>query len=81
LAPPCSCPVGTGFGFLFARLLARDRVTPYLMIGKIFSPARYKAMERLLEETDYRYLSTQPGFGRQLETSFAIEESTFFAII
>ncbi len=24
-------------------------------------------MERLLEETDYRYLNTQPGLGRQLE--------------
>jgi len=60
--------LGTGFGFLFARLLARDRVTPLPDDWEdIFSPARYKAMERLLEEVDYRYLSTQPGFGRQLE--------------
>ena len=60
--------LGTGFGFLFARLLARDRATPLPDDWEdTFSPSRYKAMERLLEETDYRYLNNQPGFGPHLE--------------
>ena len=50
--------LGTGFGFLFARLLARDRVAPLPDDWEdIFSPSRYKAMERLLEETDYDYVA------------------------
>jgi len=32
----------------------------------IFSPSRYKPMERLLDPTDYRFLESQPAFNRKM---------------
>lgn len=32
----------------------------------IFSPARYKPMERLLDPTDYHFLESQPAFNRKM---------------
>jgi len=32
----------------------------------IFSPSRYKPMERLLDPTDYRFLESQPAYSRKM---------------
>jgi len=32
----------------------------------LFSPSRYKPMERLLDPTDYRFLESQPAFNRKM---------------
>lgn len=60
--------LGVGFGLLFARLLSRDRIPPLPDDWEeIFSPARYKAIERLLEETDYQYVTSKSGSNKKLE--------------
>jgi hypothetical protein len=60
--------LGVGFGLLFAKLLSSDRTLPLPDDWEeVFSPARYRAMERLLEDTDYQYLSTRPHQSRRLE--------------
>ncbi len=60
--------LGVGFGVLFAQLLSRDRTLPLPDDWEdIFSPARYKAMERLLEEADYHYLASRSGNNKKLE--------------
>src|SRR5580700_2238492 len=53
-----------GFAVLFQRLTSRDRASMPLPLDDwegLFSPSRYKAMERLLDETDGNFLRSQPG--------------------
>src|SRR5260370_39617350 len=60
--------LGVGFGMLFAQLLSRDRLLPLPDDWEeMFSPARYRAMERLLEEADYQYLASRSGNNKGLE--------------
>jgi len=60
--------LGVGFGVLFAQFLARDRVPPLPEDWEdVFSPARYRAMERLLEAADFQYLAAQSGNDKSLE--------------
>ncbi len=60
-----------GFGVLFARLTSRDRLTlPPEEWEGIFSPSRYKAMERLLDDTDRQFLSSHPKFNKDREKKF-----------
>jgi hypothetical protein len=60
--------LGVGFGFLFAQFLSRDRMpAPPEDWEDVFSPARYRAMERLLQETDYQYLASKSGNNHRLE--------------
>ena len=60
--------LGVGFGLLFAKLLSRDRSLPLPEDWEeFFSPARYKAMERLLDQTDYQYLASRSGDNKKLE--------------
>jgi len=57
-----------GFAFLFTQLLARDRGGPLPPDWEdVFSPARYKAMERLLEDTDYEYVGTGGNRNKRIE--------------
>lgn len=71
--------LGAGFGLLFARLLARDR-TPALPDDweEIFSPTRYKAMERLLNAADYDYVASQSGNNKTLEKQLRIKRIRIF---
>jgi hypothetical protein len=60
--------MGVGFGMLFAKLLSHERVLPATEDWEdVFSPGRYKAMERLLEETDYQYLAAKSGDNKKLQ--------------
>jgi len=61
-----------GFGVLFAKLLAaRDEIfSPEDVIKEPFSQERYRAMERLLNEADGKFLSSHPGCTRQIERKF-----------
>ncbi|SRR5579864_1008085 len=60
--------LGVAFGMLFAKLLSRERAVPATEDWEdVFSPGRYKAMERLLEETDYQYLSATSGDNKKLQ--------------
>jgi hypothetical protein len=60
--------LGMGFGMLFAKLLARERTSPLPDDWEdIFSAGRYRAMERLLQDADYKYLASKSGANKQLE--------------
>lgn len=53
-----------GFIVLLRRLTARDHASHPLPLEDwegIFSPSRYRAMERLLDDSDRDFLSAQPG--------------------
>ncbi len=63
--------LAAGFAVLFKRLTSQDRATMPLPLDDwegIFSPSRYKAMERLLDETDRDFLRSQPGANPGMET-------------
>lgn len=63
--------LAAGFGILFARLTSRDRLTvPHEEWEGIFSPSRYKVMERLLDETDQQFLWSHPKFSKDGEKKF-----------
>lgn len=65
--------LAAGFSFLFKRMTSRDHATLPLPLEEwegIFSPSRYRAMERLLDDTDRDFLHTQPGISRSLERKF-----------
>ena len=60
-----------GFGVVFLRLTSRDRLAPPPEEWEgLFSPARYKAMERLLDETDRQFLWSHPRFGHAADKRF-----------
>ena len=60
--------LGVGFGVLFTKLLSRERTMPLPDDWEdVFCAARYKAMERLLEETDYQYLASRSADNPKLE--------------
>ena len=55
--------VGAALAFLFRRLIAGPKSLPVSVdwINDL-SIARYRPMERLLDEEDFRFLASQPGF-------------------
>jgi len=62
-----------GFVLLVIRLTARDRTSLPLPMEEwegIFSPSRYRAMERLLDDTDQEFLHKHPGVNRAIEKRF-----------
>jgi hypothetical protein len=58
--------VGAVLAFLFRRLIAGPKSLP-VSVNWIndLSVARYRPMERLLSEEDYRFLASQPGFDKR----------------
>ena len=63
--------LATGFACLFARLISRDRITvPPEPDEELFSPARYRLMERLLEEADGKFLAWQSDGDANAEKKF-----------
>jgi hypothetical protein len=59
--------VGAALAFLFRRLIAGPKSLPVSVdwINDL-SIARYRPMERLLSEQDYRFLASQPGFDKKM---------------
>ena len=71
--------LAAGFGVLFARLTSRDRLhLPREEWDGLFSLSRYKAMERLLDETDERFLRSHQTFTRQEEKKFRSQRVKLF---
>ncbi len=63
--------LAAGFGVLFVRLTARDPLTfPPEEWEGLLSLSRYRAMERLLDETDQQFLSLHPRFNQRDEKTF-----------
>ncbi len=70
-----------GFAALFKRLTSRDHASMPLPLDDwegIFSPSRYKAMERLLDETDRDFLRSYPGVSRGMERKLRRTRVTLF---
>jgi len=70
-----------GFILLFMRLTSRDRASMPLPMEDwegIFSPSRYRAMERLLDATDRDFLHARPGISRLVERKFRKARVTLF---
>jgi hypothetical protein len=63
--------LAVGFACVFARLISQDRITVPPEPGEeLFSPARYRLMERLLEEANEKCLASQSDGGADVEKKF-----------
>ncbi|MGD0362214.1 MAG: hypothetical protein ABSC93_15170 [Bryobacteraceae bacterium] len=71
--------VGAVLAFLFRRLIAGPKSLPVSVdwINDL-SIARYRPMERLLSEEDYRFLASQPGFDRGMLRRLRSERRKIF---
>ncbi len=70
-----------GFVVLLRRLTSRNHASMPLPMEDwegIFSPSRYRAMERLLDDTDRDFLHSQPGISRSVEKKFRAARVTLF---
>lgn len=63
---------------LFRKLLSPAPVPVTVDWIRNFSSGRYRPMERLLQEADYRFLASQPGFSRKLAWRLRIERRRTF---
>lgn len=71
--------LGVGFGFLFAKLLSGDHALALPEDWEdVFSPGRYKAIERLLAETDCQYLASTAGSNKKLEKPLRDQRARIF---
>jgi len=81
LAAPMFALPTAGFIVLLRRLTARDHASHPLPLEDwegIFSPSRYRAMERLLDESDRDFLHTQPGVSGAVIKKFRKARVTLF---
>jgi hypothetical protein len=64
----CCILLIAGFAVLFTKVLTarHDTFSP----EELFSPERYRAMERLLDEADTKFISSHSGCTRRLEKNF-----------
>src|ERR1700688_1883270 len=65
-------PIGLALVFLYRTLASRKNSSGSMDELLVLSPGKYRPMERLLGEADFRFLASQPGFspklGRRLRT-------------
>jgi hypothetical protein len=72
--------LAAGFAYLFTQLLSRGRSEPLPADWEdVFSPSRYRAMERLLEEADYEYIASRGGGNEQLEKQLRARRTHIFS--
>ena len=71
--------IGAAMAFLFRRLIAGPKSLP-VSVDWIYdiSVTRYRPMERLLSETDYRFLSSHPAFDSRKLRSIRSERRKIF---
>jgi len=70
---------GLLFACLFRRLIAPDRfLQPSLGWCNYFSIDRYRPMERLFSDEDYRFLADQPGYSPRLARRLKAERRRIF---
>lgn len=71
--------LGIAFSVVFGRLISRERTNGFPdESDEIFSTARYRAMDRLLNEGDRNFLRSQPGWNRLKEKSFRVTRIRIF---
>jgi hypothetical protein len=71
-------PIGLAVVFLYRTLAARQNGVASLDQSLVLAPGKYRPMERLLQEEDFRFLSSQPGFSARLGRRFRTERRRVF---
>src|SRR5438105_538368 len=71
-------PISLGLVLLYRRLASRvdSEIAPDQCL--VLSLDKYRPMERLLQEDDFRFLANQPGFSPQLGRRFRTERRRIF---
>ena len=79
VATICFGTLGVAFALLFSKLVSPQSASPLNdNWDKLFSPQRYRPLERLLDGKDLEYLSSRPGCGRMLANRFRQERTNIF---
>jgi hypothetical protein len=71
-------PIGVAVAVLYRTLAARQNAEFPVDQPLVLAPGKYRPMERLLQEEDFRFLSSQPGFSAQLGRRFRAERRRVF---
>lgn len=71
-------PIGLAVVFLYRALASRQNAEIPLDELLVLSPDKYRPMARLLQEEDFRFLSSQPGFSPRLGRHFRTERRRIF---
>ena len=71
--------LGVVFTLLFRELVGRESASPLTENwDNLFCPQRYRPLQRLLDNSDYRYLASQPKCGRALARRYHVERTEIF---
>jgi len=71
-------PLGLAFVVLYRTLASRQNAEVPMDQSLALAPGKYRPMERLLQEEDFRFLSSQPGFSARLGRRFRTERRRVF---
>ena len=71
-------PIGGALLFFFRTLTSRQNSDMSMSGRLVLSPGKYRPMERLLQEADFRFLCTQPGYSPQMGRRFRVERRRVF---
>ena len=71
-------PIGLAILFLYRTLAFRQNIEVPMDELLVLSLDKYRPMERLLQEEDFRFLASQPGFSPRLGRHFRTERRRIF---
>jgi hypothetical protein len=71
-------PIALAVVFLYRTLASREKAGISMDDLLVLSPDKYRPMERLLQEEDFEFLSSQPGFSPRLGRHFRTERRRIF---
>jgi hypothetical protein len=71
-------PIGGALLFFFRTLSSRRNSDMSRSGSLVLSPGKYRPMERLLQQDDFRFLSTQPGYSPDMGRRFRVERRRIF---
>ena len=71
-------PIGVALILLYRSLASRQNGEAQTDQSLVLAPGKYRPMERLLLEEDFRFLSSQPGFSARLGRRFRTERRRVF---
>ena len=71
-------PIGLAVVVLYRTLASRQNAEVSVDQPLTLAPGKYRPMERLLQEDDFRFLSSQPGFSARLGRRFRTERRRVF---
>jgi len=80
IASTCFLLLGIGFGVLILRLMSPERLQAFRdgLPEQLFSPGRYRVIERLLNESEYRFLRSHPAWNSRMEKNLRKDRTKIF---